>query len=152
MTTLLQKAVNTGFIDLGFAEWIPQKGLQIKNLETLDPDAPGVYIMHHEGKIQKVGKSSASLFRRLTGYKRFDSDRLAHPVTGTDKTSQRQRSAIDKFGLPGLTVWVLQAEMGLTEFKELGITTRTASFDSHELEKKLLELAKLEGHPLEFGS
>jgi len=152
MTTLLQKALNSGFTELGFAEWIPQKGLQIKNLDTLDPDAPGVYIMHHEGKIQKVGKSSASLLRRLTGYKRFDSDRLAHPITGTDRTSQRQRTAINKWGLPGLTVLVLQAELGLTEFKELGIITRTASFDSHELEKKLLELAKLEGHPLEFGS
>ena len=152
MNSLLQKAVISGFIDLGFAEWIPQKGLQIKKLEKLNEDAPGVYIMHHEGKIQKVGKSSASLMRRLAGYKRFDSDSLAHPINGTDRTSQRQRSAIAKWGLPGLNVLALQAKLGLTDFKELGITTRTASFDSHELEKKLIELAKMEGHPLDFGS
>ena len=152
MTTLLQKARNSGFTELGFAEWVPGKGLQIQHLETLDPDAPGVYIMHDGGNIQKIGKSSASLYRRLNGYKRFDSDRLADPVTGIDKSSQGQRKAIDKLGLSGLTVLVLQAELGETEFTELGITTKTASFDSHELEKQLLELAKLEGHPLEFGS
>ena len=150
--TLLQKAINSEFIDLGFAEWIPTKGLQIKNLENLNEDAPGVYIMHYEGKIQKIGKSSASLFKRLSGYKRFDSESLAHPISGTDKTSQRQRSAVNKWKLPGLYVLALQAKLGLTNFKELGITTRTASFDAHELEKKLIELAKAEGHRMDFGS
>ena len=52
MNTLLEKAIKSGFLDLGFAEWVPNKGLQIQNLEKLNEDAPGVYIMHYKDKIQ----------------------------------------------------------------------------------------------------
>jgi hypothetical protein len=51
MHTLLEKAVKSGFLDLGFAEWLPKKGLQIQNLDKLNEDAPGVYIMHYRDKI-----------------------------------------------------------------------------------------------------
>jgi hypothetical protein len=152
MNTLLQKAVKSGFLDLGFAEWVPKKGLQIQNLDKLNEDTPGVYIMHYKDKIQKVGKSNASLMKRLIGYKGFDSDRLAHPISGIDSSSQRQRAAISKCDLPGLNVLALQAQLGSVDFKELGIATRTISFDPHELEKQLIELAKREGHPMDFGS
>lgn len=36
MNALIKAALDTGFIDLSFAEWLPVKGLQIKNLEKLD--------------------------------------------------------------------------------------------------------------------
>jgi len=52
MNTLLEKAIKSGFLDLGFAEWVPNKGLQIQNLEKLNEDAPGVYIMHYKDQIQ----------------------------------------------------------------------------------------------------
>jgi hypothetical protein len=52
MNTLLEKAIKSGFLDLGFAKWVPNKGLQIQNLEKLNEDAPGVYIMHYKDKIQ----------------------------------------------------------------------------------------------------
>lgn len=64
MNTLLEKAIKSGFLDLGFAEWVPNKGLQIQNLEKLNEDAPGVYIMHYKDKIQIFSNYSWKLMLR----------------------------------------------------------------------------------------
>ena len=153
MNALIKAALDTGFIDLGFAEWLPMKGLQIKNLEKLDQSASGVYIMHFDNKIQKIGKSSASLYRRLKGYARFDSDSLAHPETGSDKTSQRQRRAIAEAGLSGLYVLALQPDRTLRDFNMLQIKVQAFSFDAHSFEEKLIERARADAsnNPLKFG-
>jgi len=155
MNALIKAALDTGFIDLGFAEWLPIKGLQIKNLEKLDQSASGVYIMHFDNKIQKIGKSSASLYRRLKGYARSDSDSLAHPVTGSDKTSQRQRKAIAEAGLSGLYVLALQPNRTLLDFNMLQIKeVQVLSFDAHSFEQKLIRRARADvsNNPLKFGS
>jgi hypothetical protein len=139
-----------GFIDLGFAPWKSGEGLQIQNLEKLNDEAPGVYVMHYEGVIYKVGKSSASLRRRLTGYRRFDRDYLACPEQGRDKSSQKQRSAIKEFSLPGLSVLALQAKLSTDNIPILGIEVKMTSFDPHDYEKKLIDILK-DKHPLKFG-
>lgn len=139
-----------GFIDLGFAAWESGKGLQILNLDKLNEEAPGVYVMHHEGAIYKIGKSSASLRRRLTGYRRFDTDYLACAERGRDKSSQKQRSAIEEFALPGLSVLALPAKVSIEPIPSLGIEVKMASFDPHDYEKKLIDLVK-DKHPLKFG-
>lgn len=145
MKTLLENAVSEGFVDLGFAEWVPGKGLQINNLDRLDTEAPGIYIMHYKGHIHKVGKSSASLLNRLNGYKGFDRSK-------TDKSAEKQRLAIEKWDLPGMNVMVLQPKVTVTEFSMLGVETKAWSFDAHSLEKKIIKLAKDENHKLDFGS
>ncbi len=145
------------FNDLGFARWIPRRGLQIQNLELLEPDSPGVYVMHDQGVIYKIGKSSVSLSRRLKRYKGFDSDRMTHEITG-DASSRKQRKAIKTYKLTGLHVHAVVAEkqnvslgdgLGLMN---LDINLQRWSFDAHDLERKLLEIAKAEGHQFEFGS
>ena len=152
MNAIIQRALDSNFVDLGFAPWVPGEGLQIQNLDKLDEHNPGVYIMHSDNQIQKIGKSSASLHKRLEGYRRFDLDRLAHPETGRDKTSQRQRRAIEEEGLDGLYVLAIQPEQTLIEYKKLGLFVRAFSFDAHHLEKQLIAKAKEEGNPLAFGS
>ena len=147
---IFEKLIASGFIDLGFAAWESGKGLQIQNLEKLNEEAPGVYVMYHEGAIYKIGKSSASLRRRLTGYRRFDADYLACAERGRDKSSQKQRSAISEFSLPGLSVLALQAKLLTKTIPSLGIEVKMASFDPHDYEKKLIDILK-DRHPLRFG-
>jgi hypothetical protein len=147
---IFEKLIASGFIDLGFAAWESGRGLQIKNLEKLNEEAPGVYVMHHEGVIHKIGKSSASLRRRLAGYRRFDTDYLACAELGRDKSSQKQRSAIEELALPGLSVLALPAKLSTEPIPSLGIEVKMASFDPHDYEKKLIHLVK-DKHPLKFG-
>ena len=135
---------------MSFAAWESGRGLQIKNLDKLNDEAPGVYVMHHEKRIQKIGKSSASLRRRLTNYRFFDRENLASPEVKGDKSSQKQRRAIERLALPGLSVLAFQVELSSVVIPSLGIDVKKASFDPHDLEKKLINLLKAE-HPLEFG-
>ena len=109
-----------------------------------------MYVMHHEKRIQKIGKSSASLRRRLTNYRFFDRENLASPEVKGDKSSQKQRRAIERLALPGLSVLAFQVELSSVVIPSLGIDVKKASFDPHDLEKKLINLLKAE-HPLEFG-
>lgn len=147
---IIDKLISAEFVDLGFAAWESGKGLQINNLHLLDNEAPGVYIMHHAGLIQKVGKSSASLRRRLAGYRRFDRDALACREIGKDKSSQKQRRAMERLALPGLSVLALQVEVTTKYIAGLGIDVKVVSFDPHDFEKKLIYMLKAD-HPLEFG-
>lgn len=121
--------------------------------DEIDQSASGVYIMYFDNKIQKIGKSSASLYRRLKGYARFDSDSLAHPDTGSDKTSQRQRRAIAEAGLSGLYVLALQPDRTQLDFNMLQIKVQAFSFDAHSFEEKLIERARADAsnNPLKFG-
>ena len=147
---IFKKLANAGFKDLGFAVWEHGKGLQIKNLDLINANAPGVYVMHHNNLIQKVGKSSASLRKRLSGYRFFDKDRLACPDKGIDKTSQKQRKSVKDLSLPGLSVLAFEVEFHTRNIPELGIDVAVASFDPHDFEKKLLSLVRAD-HPLRFG-
>ena len=147
---IFKKLADAGFKDLGFAAWEDGKGLQINNLDLIDADAPGVYVMHHNGVIHKIGKSSASLRKRLSNYRFFDKDTLACPDKGIDKSSQKQRKAIKRLSLQGLSVLALEVEIYMKRIPELEIDVKVASFDPHDLEKKLILLVKAE-HELEFG-
>lgn len=147
---IFEKLIASGFIDLGFAAWESGRGLQIKNLDKLNDEAPGVYVMHHEKRIQKIGKSSASLRRRLTNYRSFDRENLASPEVKGDKSSQKQRKAMERLNLPGFSVLALQVELSSKVMPSLGIDVKIANFDPHDLEKKLIKLVEAE-HPLEFG-
>ncbi len=151
-TELIERLPAAGFIDLGFAAWETGKGLQVRNLHLLNSETPGVYVMHHEGNIQKIGKSSASLVNRLRGYRGFDKDSLSHPEFGTDMSSRRQRKVVSQFALPGLTVLALQVEILQCYIDALGFSVKRCSFDPHDLEKKLVKVAIALGHPLAFGS
>jgi hypothetical protein len=147
---IFEKLIAAGFIDLGFAPWESGRGLQIKNLDKLNDEAPGVYVMHHEKRIQKIGKSSASLRRRLTNYRFFDRENLAGSEVKGDLSSKKQRKAIEGLALPGLSVLALQVELSSAAIPSLGLDVKKASFDPHDLEKKLIILLKAE-HPLKFG-
>lgn len=149
---IFDKLTDAQFIDLGFAYWESGKGLQINNLELLNSDAPGVYVMHHGGRIQKVGKSSASLRNRLNGYRTYDVDKLACSENGRDKSSQKQRKAMERLKLPGLFVLALQVEVSKFIIPGIGLEVKRTSFDPHDFEKQLLRLVKAEKHPLEFGA
>jgi hypothetical protein len=114
--------------------------------------------MHDQGVIYKIGKSSVSLSRRLNRYKGFDSDRMAHEITGRDASSRKQRKAMKTHKLTGLHIHAVVAEkqnvslgdgLGLMN---LDINLQRWSFDAHDLERELLKIAKKEGHQLEFGS
>lgn len=147
--------LRSGFVDLGFAEWESGRGLQIQNLDVLDPDAPGVYVMHHEGSVQKVGKSSASLKQRLLGYRRFDRESLAGPGQSADKSSQKQRRAISELSISGLSVLTMQCLVKELIIPVINIRTQSLSFDPHDLEKKLLRHLRKDKtgrHSLSFGS
>ena len=147
---IFKKLLSAGFVDLGFAAWERGKGLQINNLHILNNEAPGVYIIHHAGLIQKVGKSSSCLRRRLAGYRLFDRDALACSEIGVDKSSQKQRRAIERLSLPGLSVLALQVEVSTRHILSLGIDVKVVSFDPHDYEKKLIFMLKSD-HPLAFG-
>ena len=149
---IFEKLTGAGFIDLGFAPWESGKGLQIQNLHELHDEAPGVYVMHYEGRIHKVGKSSASLKRRLLGYSKFDRDRLAHAETGSDRSSRKQRSAIERLAVPGFHVLALQADICERNLPGLGFPVKISSFDAHDLERKVIKLVKADDHKLEFGA
>ena len=147
MTNLIERLRNEGFVSLGYAKWVDGKGLQIENLDKIDPEAPGVYVMHHEGEVYKVGKSSAKLINRLKGYRGFDT-----PAWGKDASSVKQREAIKENGLVGMSVMFIQPKKTLTEWMHFCIHTDGWSFDAHDLEKQLKKLAEIEGHRLAFGS
>ena len=149
---IISKLKSAGFIDLGFAKWEKGQGLQIPNLDQLQEDAPGVYVMHHEGRIQKVGKSNASLRKRLLGYRNFDTERLANSENGTDSSSIHQRKAIEKMATNGLSVLALPAKISADVFPPFDFEVKKTNFEPHDLEKKLIKLVKNENHPLEFGS
>ena len=80
----------------------------------------------------------------------FDRENLAGPEVKGDKSSQKQRKAIERLALPGLSVLALQVELSSKVMPSLGIDVKIADFDPHDLEKKLINLLKAE-HPLEFG-
>ena len=143
---IFQKLKDANFIDLGFAVWESGKGLQIQNLDFLDKEAPGVYVMHYNKLIQKVGKSSASLVSRLSGYRGFDKDSRLH-----DRSSKKQRQFVQKWSIPGLYVMALQPTVSIYTIPGLEFTSKCMSFDPHDLEKNLKKICKIE-HPLEFGS
>ena len=147
---IFRKLADAGFKDLGFAAWEDGKGLQINNLDLINANAPGVYVMHHNGIIYKIGKSSASLRKRLSDYRFFDKDKLACPDKGIDKSSQKQRRVIKRLSLKGFSILALEVDIYIKTIPELGIDVKVASFDPHDFEKKLILLVKAE-HKLEFG-
>lgn len=148
---IFTKLANAGFKDLGFAPWEDGRGLQIGNLHLISEHAPGVYVMHYNNVIQKVGKSSASLRKRLSNYSFFDRDKLACPEMGADKSSQKQRQAIKDLAIPGLFVLALEVEIYTRHIPELGIAVKVANFDAHDFEKNLIRMVKAD-HPLKFGN
>lgn len=112
---IVELFIQDGFVDLGFAPWESGKGLQVPNLDLLNAENPGVYIMHYDEQIHKIGKASASLFRRLRGYKGYDV-----PSRMTDKSSQKQRAFIEDSGLAGLYVLAKQPAVKICHLKSLG--------------------------------
>lgn len=145
---IVELFIQDGFVDLGFAPWESGKGLQVQNLDRLNKESPGVYIMHYDEKIQKIGKASASLFRRLNGYKGYDV-----PSRMNDKSSQKQRRFIEESGVPGLFVLAKQPDVEICHLNFLGCDFAKFSFDAHDLEKRLIDRFKIDlKHPMGFGS
>ena len=134
MNELIKKLKNEKFIDLGFANWISGKGLQIENLDCLEKGMPGVYVMHYDDIIQKIGKSSSDLHSRLKGYARFDKLKK-------DQSSIKQRKAIEELNIPGLYVLALQASR-IGDYILNGTNIPKFSFDAHYAEKTLKNMAK----------